>query len=108
MEIKINKEIRSYSESVAMGLSLRQFICAALALSLSIVLSVLLKDFVPGGALPWIIILSSAPFAFLGFFTFNGMPFEKAAWCFIRSEILEPRYVKFEGKNLYMEIFKNI
>ena len=30
MEIKINREIREYTEAMYFGLSLRQFICAAL------------------------------------------------------------------------------
>ena len=31
MEIKINREIREYTEAMYFGLSLRQFICAVLA-----------------------------------------------------------------------------
>ena len=31
MEIKINKEIRAYRETLFFGLSMRQFVCSALA-----------------------------------------------------------------------------
>ena len=36
MEIKINKEIRDYQESIFMGMSLRQFIFAVLAVGVAI------------------------------------------------------------------------
>ena len=36
MEIKINKEIRQYSEKIFFGLSLRQFICSVLACGVAI------------------------------------------------------------------------
>lgn len=36
MEIKINKEIRDYQESVFMGLSLRQFLFSLLAIGVAV------------------------------------------------------------------------
>ena len=36
MEIKINKEIRAYHESVFFGLSMRQFICSVLAVAAAV------------------------------------------------------------------------
>ena len=34
MEIKVNKEIRDYKETIFFGLSMRQFACAAVAVGL--------------------------------------------------------------------------
>lgn len=31
MEVKINKEIRQYKENIFFGLTMRQFVCSALA-----------------------------------------------------------------------------
>lgn len=43
MEIKINREIREYTEAMYFGLSLRQFICAVLACGVAVGLYFLLR-----------------------------------------------------------------
>ena len=43
MEVKINKEIRNYTESMFFGLSLRQFIFSVLACGMEVVLYFLLS-----------------------------------------------------------------
>jgi len=42
MEVKINKEIRDYQESMFFGLSLRQFIFSLLAVGIAVLLYFLL------------------------------------------------------------------
>ena len=37
MEIKINKEIRAYRETLFFGLSVRQFVCSVLAVGIAVV-----------------------------------------------------------------------
>lgn len=44
MEIKINKEIRSYKETIFFGLSMRQFICSVLSVGAAVALHFGLKD----------------------------------------------------------------
>ena len=41
----------------------------------------------------------AAPFAALGFIKYNGMTAEKIAKAWIRSEILMPRKLVFQGEN---------
>lgn len=43
IEIKINKEVRDYQESIFFGLSLRQFICSAMAIAVAVLLYFLLN-----------------------------------------------------------------
>ena len=43
LEIKINREIREYTEAMYFGLSLRQFICAVLACGVAVGLYFLLR-----------------------------------------------------------------
>ena len=38
MEIKINKEIRAYRETLFFGLSVRQFVCSVLAVGAAVAL----------------------------------------------------------------------
>ena len=46
MEVKINKEIRNYTESMFFGLSMRQFIFSVLAVAVAVVLYFVLKPIV--------------------------------------------------------------
>ena len=45
MEVKINKDIREFSESIFFGLSLRQFIFSVIACIVAVVLYFVLKPY---------------------------------------------------------------
>lgn len=55
----------------------------------------------------WVCMLGAAPFAALGFVSYHGMPAEKFLWVWFRSEILEPKVIRFQPTNLYYEIMKD-
>ena len=103
MEIRINKEIRQYTESVFFGLSLRQFFFSALAVASALGLYFLLSPVLGAGAVSWVCILGAVPFAVLGFFRYNGMAAEQAFAAFLRSEILGPKKLVFRPDGLYRE-----
>ena len=77
MEVKINREIRNYTESMFFGLSLRQFIFSVLACGVAVGLYFLLRPYVGTETVSWVCILGAAPFAALGFVKYNGMTAEK-------------------------------
>lgn len=104
MEVKINREIGDYTESVYFGLSLRQFIFSILACGVAVGLYFLLKPLFGIETLSWVCILGAAPFAAIGFFSWHGMTAEKAFFAYLRSEILMPNELKFKSINLYDEI----
>ena len=106
MEVKINKDIREFSESIFFGLTMRQFIFSLLACIVAVILYFLLKPFFGIETLSWICILGAAPFAVLGFVKYNGMTAEKFIIAFIRSEFLTPKTLTFKSKNIYAEMFK--
>ena len=108
MEVKINKDIRDFSESIFFGLSLRQFIFSILACLVAVVLYFLLKPFFGIETLSWVCILGAAPFAALGFIKYNGMTAEEFVIAFIKSEILMPKHLTFNSQNIYAEDFKGI
>lgn len=108
MEVKINKDIRDFSESIFFGLSLRQFIFSILACLVAVILYFLLKPFFGIETLSWVCILGAAPFAALGFIKYNGMTAEEFVIAFIKSEILMPRELTFSSQNIYAEDFKGI
>lgn len=107
MEVKINREIRNYTESMFFGLSMRQFIFSALAILVAVGLNFLLKPHFGTETVSWMCILGAAPFAALGFITYHGMTAEQFLWAWLRSELLEPKELRFESSNLYYEALKD-
>ena len=106
MEVKINREIRNYTESMFFGLSMRQFIFSALAAGIAVALYFLLKPIVGMETVSWVCILGAAPFAAMGFITYHGMTAEQFLLTWFRSEILEPKELRFEPTNLYYEALR--
>ena len=106
MEVKINKDIREFSESIFFGLSLRQFIFSGLACIVAVILYFVLKPFFGIETLSWVCILGAVPFAILGFVKYNGMTAEKFIVAFVKSEFIIPKKLTFKAKNIYAELFK--
>lgn len=107
MEVKINREIRNYTESVFFGLSLRQFVFSILAVGVAVGLYFLLRPHVGMETVSWMCILGAAPFAALGFVSYHGMTAEQFLWAWIRSELLEPKRLYCVPTNYYYEALKN-
>ncbi len=107
LEVKINREIRNYTESMFFGLSMRQFIFSVLAILVAVGLYFLLKPHFGTETVSWMCILGAAPFAALGFITYHGMTAEQFLWAWLRSELLEPKELRFESSNLYYEALKD-
>ena len=55
----------------------------------------------------WVCILAAFPFAICGFFTYNGMTFERFLIAVIRSELLYPRHLVFKSDNLYAKLMEH-
>lgn len=106
MEVKINREIRNYTESMFFGLSMRQFVFSVLAILVAVGLYFLLKPYFGTETVSWMCILGAAPFAALGFITYHCMTAEQFLWAWLRSELLEPKELCFEASNLYYEALK--
>ena len=101
IEVRINKEVRDYQENLFFGLSLRQFLFALLAVLVAVGVYFGLRNVVGTGEIGWMCVLAAFPFALGGFFTYNGMTFERFVLAVIRSEILYPKKLVFRAENLY-------
>ena len=108
MEVKINREIRQYTESMFFGLSLRQFVFSLLAVGVAIVLYFLIKPYAGMETVSWMCILGAAPFAAMGFITYHGMTAEQFLVAWLRSEMIEPREIRFESNNYYYEAMRDL
>ena len=106
MEVRINREIREYTEAMFFGLSLRQFFFSALACAAAVSVYFLLKPIIGLETVSWVCVLAAVPFAVLGFMRYNGMTAEQFIWAWIKSEILMPKYLCFGEENLYVDMFR--
>jgi hypothetical protein len=106
MEVKINKEIRNYTEAIFFGLSMRQFFFSACACVIAVGLFFLLRPHLGTETVSWICILGAAPCAVLGFVKYNGMSAEKFIAAWIRSELIVPKKLAFHATNTYMELMR--
>ena len=108
MEVKINREIRQYTESMFFGLSLRQFVFSLLSVGVAIVLYFLIKPYAGMETVSWMCILGAAPFAAMGFITYHGMTAEQFLIAWLRSELIEPREIRFESNNYYYDAMRDL
>lgn len=106
MEVKINREIREYTESMFFGLSLRQFIFSILACGVAVGLYFLLRPYVGTETVSWMCILGAAPFAAMGFLKYNGMNAEQFIGAWLKSEFMLPKKLLFYPTNIYYEAMK--
>jgi hypothetical protein len=104
LEIKINREIRAYTESIFFGLSLRQFVFSLAAVSAAVVIYFILQPYFGIETLSWVCILGAVPFAAAGFIRYNGLTAERFLRVWICSEFIVPKILTFKATNLYYEI----
>lgn len=107
MEVKINKEIRQYKENIFFGLTMRQFVCSALACIVAVGIYFITKPiFNNTGTVSWLCMAGAVPFALLGFVGYNGMTTEKFFIAWVKSEILTPKRLVFKPNNLYLDMYR--
>ena len=106
MEIKINREIRDYTETIFFGLSLRQFIFSLVAILAAVGIYFVLKPCLGTETVSWVCILCAAPFAVMGFARYNGMNAEQFIWAWLCSEFIMPKKLTFRAVNIYYEVLK--
>lgn len=108
MEVKINKEIRNYTESIVLGLSLRQCFFSILACSIAVLLYFVFIDKLGLEITSWLCIVGAAPFAALGFIRYQGMNAEQILIAAIKSVILSHRKLDYQPVNIYYQILKPV
>jgi hypothetical protein len=108
MEVKINREIRDYTESMFFGLSLRQFVFSLLAIFVAVGVYFVLKPHFGTETVSWVCVLGAAPFAAMGFIKYNGMTAERFLRAWVCSSFLIPQRLMFRATNIYYEALKPI
>ena len=108
MEVKINREIRDYTESMFFGLSLRQFAFSLAAIAVAVGVYFFLKPHLGTETVSWVCILCAAPFAAMGFVKYNGMTAERYVLAWLCSSFIVPKRLLFRAKNIYYEAMKPV
>ena len=106
MEVRINKEVRNYQESLFFGLSLRQLLFALLAVAVAVGVYFGLRPVLGNGEIGWVCVLAAFPFALGGFFQYNGMTLERFLLAYIRTEFIYPHRLVFQSDNLYAKLME--
>lgn len=101
MEIKVHKEVRNYHESIVLGLSMRQLLCAIGAVVVAVAVYFLLREPLGKETVSWLCIVAAAPLAVAGFFTYHGLTLEKLVWAWLRTNVLSSQRRVFQSVNYY-------
>ena len=105
MEVRINREIRDYTESMFFGLSLRQFFFSVLACGVAVGIYLSLNPILGTETTSWLCIVAAFPFAVMGFLKYNGMTAEKFIAAWIKSTFMIPKVLLFGNTNYYYSMF---
>ena len=108
MEIRINKEIKDYHESLFMGLSTRQFMCSLGAVGAAVGIYFGLSNVLDKETVSWLCIVCAAPLAAAGFFNYNGMNFEQFVVAYIYSEFICSGVRTYQSENYIYEAYKEV
>ena len=106
MEIKINREVRNYHETIFFGLSARQFFCSLGAVTAAVGVYFLLKNVLGQETTSWLCMLCAAPLAAAGFFRYNGLPLEKFLWAMCRTKLLYAGRRLYKSENQYAALLR--
>ena len=93
----------SYEEHLFFGLSMRQFVSAALAVGSAVGAYFLLRDRLGTELTSWVCMACAAPCALLGFIRIQGQTFEKFVHTWVESEIMFPSVMVCRCENAYYE-----
>lgn len=108
MEIRINKEIKDYHESLFFGLSMRQFACSLAAVGAAVGIYFGLSKVLDKETVSWLCIVCAAPLAAAGFFKYNGMNFEQFVVAYIYSEFLCSGIRTYQSENYIYDAYKEV
>lgn len=107
MEVKINKEIREYTEGIFFGLSMRQCFFSFIACIVAVIIYFTCIDKLGMEMTSWLCMIGAAPFAMLGYVKYQGMNAEQIVITAVRSFLLKQRHLVFQPINIYYECVKD-
>ena len=107
MDIKINKEIRDYSENMILGLNIRQAVFSGAAIIVSAGLFFLLRNRFNIEIISWICVVAAFPFVFMGFFKYHELPAEQILKRVV-TYYLQPKNMTYTTASICGELEKRV
>lgn len=107
MDIKINKEIRDYSENMILGLNIRQAAFSGAAIIVSAGLFFLLRNRFNIEIISWICVGAAFPFVFMGFFKYHELPAEQILKRVV-TYYLQPKNMTYTTTSICGELEKRV
>ena len=107
LEIKVNKEILDYNESIILGLSFRQLLCSLAAIAVAVAVYMLLIEILGRELVSWVCLIAAAPFAVAGFYKYQGMTIEKFLAAVIKTQI-NSRIRVYVSDNYYLDALERL
>ena len=108
MEVRVPREVRKYEETILFGLSMRQFLCSAVAVAVAVIAYFGLREYLGNEGVSWVCILVALPIALIGFVTYHEMTLEQFGWAWIKSELLMPKILWFASDNYMYMSYKEV
>ena len=103
INIRIPKEIRTYKEKIAVGLTVRQLLATIAAMMICVPLYFFGKKYLPEDVTAWAIIIVALPIVSIGFIRISGLPMEKFSVAVFRW-FIAPSKRKFATDNYFREL----
>lgn len=104
-QVRINKDILTYSDQVFMGLNLKQTVFGAAALLSAVIVYFICNKLLGHHLAIAICAIVAAPLAAIGFINFNGMTFVQTISAVFKNCSI-PKVLYFKSKSYYNEIIK--
>ena len=101
IEIRVPKEILQYKEKLFFDLTLRQLLSILVAVVLGVPTYIVTNKYISGDLSGWFVILVAAVPILYGFWTYNGMPFEKLVEAVVTTMFIYPDKRVYETTNIY-------
>lgn len=107
MEVKINREIRNYKETVFWGMTLSQFVFAFLACVSAVGGYFLFRPYLGTEILSWVCILLAIPFVALGFIRIHDMSLWKFLSVWLDFTVFIPKYFEAHPSEIINKDLEN-
>lgn len=102
MEIKIPKEVRKYTESIFMGLNLKQCIMSGIAIALAVPIFLWLRPSIGLEGASWVCVVIVAPVGATAFIKIKNLPLLEYVIAFVKWFLTKNPLVS-QPKNMYMD-----
>ena len=99
-EFELITVVLDSNESIFFGLSLRQFVCASLAVMIAVIVWFGTRDILAKEIRSWLCLIFACPFAAAGFFSFNGLTLEQFLWQMLKSCLIYRSRRVYKAVNL--------